>query len=134
MRRKKCELPETPETRRERLHALYDKNAEKKYRGGREHLTWRSIYGDGICYLCGEPVDPANCAWINGAFVTGWRYPTLDHVVPILRGGKHEADNVRLAHKWCNTVKRNHTADEVLCRGDYLAAFRKKPKDKWEAF
>ena len=54
----------------------------------------------GICGLCLKPVDPAI------------RYPhpgaaTVDHIVPITRGGTQDDDNLQLAHARCNTSKGN---------------------------
>lgn len=46
----------------------------------------------GICYLCGgKPI--------------GWQL-TLDHVVPLSRGGSHTYDNLRVACRSCNSSKR----------------------------
>lgn len=53
-----------------------------------------------VCQLCLAPVDPL------------LRFPhrmsaSLDHIVPISRGGAHTADNVQLAHLTCNCQKHN---------------------------
>lgn len=53
---------------------------------------------DWCCHLCGEDIDrdvvaPAPLA------------PTLDHVVPIARGGAHTMINLRAAHFRCNSAK-----------------------------
>lgn len=42
----------------------------------------------GVCHLCGEP----------GA-------DTLDHVVPLSRGGSNGVGNLRPAHRGCNSRK-----------------------------
>lgn len=63
---------------------------------------------NGICYLCGEA-----CDWNdfkrdeNNYFIAGGSYPSIDHVVPISKGGLHSWDNVKLAHFYCNTLKSN---------------------------
>lgn len=62
---------------------------------------------EGICYLCGKKCDWNDCKTINGAFVGGNNYPSIDHVVPLSKGGKHSWDNVRLAHRICNIHKRD---------------------------
>jgi len=65
-------------TRRERL-AIYERDG------------W-------TCGICLEPVDPAvppNTTW--GA--------TLDHIVPRSKGGNDQPENLRLAHRWCNSVR-----------------------------
>lgn len=47
----------------------------------------------GICQLCGTPVQRTAA--------------TLDHIVPLSRGGTHEPANVQIAHGPCNSRKGN---------------------------
>ena len=61
-----------------------------------------------ICYLCGRPVDWSDYSIKEDAFLVGPNYPSIDHVYPIAKGGKHEWGNVRLAHCHCNTIKRDN--------------------------
>jgi 5-methylcytosine-specific restriction endonuclease McrA len=42
-----------------------------------------------------------------------WR-PSVDHVVPLSRGGKHELANLQLAHYRCNLAKHNSGGGEQL--------------------
>jgi hypothetical protein len=49
------------------------------------------------CQLCGDPVDPES--------TTGNWAPTLDHIIPRSHGGDHSDGNLRLAHRWCNSVR-----------------------------
>ena len=58
---------------------------------------------NGVCAICGKPVDVTD---INDGHI-GRRYPTLDHVVPLSKGGTHTWDNVQLAHMSCNAGKRD---------------------------
>ena len=51
-----------------------------------------------VCHVCGEPVDQA----LSGRDPMG---PTVDHVIPLSRGGKDCYDNVALAHLSCNSRK-----------------------------
>lgn len=56
--------------------------------------------GDRNCGLCGQPVEKAH------------KYPspmsaTVDHIVPLSKGGAHHIDNTQLAHARCNMVKGN---------------------------
>lgn len=53
---------------------------------------------NGICWLCGEDVNPL-LKWPNHG------YATLDHVIPLSKGGKHSYDNIKLAHMSCNCKK-----------------------------
>ncbi len=48
------------------------------------------------CWLCGNDVDPAAP---RGSREAG----SVDHVVPRARGGGNEDDNLRLAHRVCNS-------------------------------
>lgn len=36
-------------------------------------------------------------------------YPTIDHIVPLSKGGKHEYANVQTAHRGCNSSKYNRS-------------------------
>lgn len=57
----------------------------------------------GVCYLCGT-----RCNWndvIDGN--AGDSYPSIDHVLPLSKGGTHEWTNVKLAHRKCNWAKRD---------------------------
>ena len=76
-----------------------------------------------ICYLCGKPVD-----WNDkriteeGYVIAGANYPSIEHVLPICRGGTHSWNNVRLAHRYCNCSKNYRTIEEVQqsCRRGLL--------------
>lgn len=50
------------------------------------------------CHLCGQAV-PADAHYLDP------HAPTLDHVIPLARGGTHTLANVKLAHRACNTLK-----------------------------
>jgi len=50
------------------------------------------------CGLCGEPVD-------MGVAYPDTQSPSLDHILPLSRGGAHVPENVQLAHLGCNVAK-----------------------------
>lgn len=61
----------------------------------------------GMCHICGQRVDmkaDGNSSW----------YGSIDHVKPISKGGDHTWDNVKLAHRHCNTAK----SDNILYETD----------------
>ena len=60
---------------------------------------------NGVCYLCGETCDWDDYERRDGVFIAGDRYPSVDHVIAIRNGGTHTWENVRLAHRWCNSIK-----------------------------
>lgn len=53
-----------------------------------------------VCHLCGEGIS-------RHAGKDDWMKVTLDHVIPLSRGGTHTWDNVRPAHRKCNERKGN---------------------------
>lgn len=63
---------------------------------------------NGVCHICGGLCD-LNDYWLteDGNFVAGEGYPSIDHVIPLSKGGKHSWENVKLAHRHCNTIKRD---------------------------
>lgn len=97
---------------------------EKARRKSREYgrLRDRKLHGDavvdnditleglyerdgGVCYICGEKCDWEDRKIDGRYFTAGKLYPSIDHVVPLARGGKNAWNNVRLAHRVCNSKK-----------------------------
>ena len=97
------------ECRRRRGNNRKDRRLKGVEKGN--SITLRKVYekAAGVCYLCG-----GMCDWDDietredGTMVAGDRYPSIDHVYPISLGGTHTWDNVRLAHRWCNSVKSDN--------------------------
>jgi 5-methylcytosine-specific restriction endonuclease McrA len=50
------------------------------------------------CQLCGLPVD-------REAEVPSPLAPTIDHIIPLAKGGTHEPSNAQCAHFICNSTK-----------------------------
>lgn len=65
-------------------------------------ITLKALYkrDNGMCWLCGKPCDYTLDSNDN-------YYPSIDHVIPIAKGGKDKWDNVRLAHRICNSFKND---------------------------
>lgn len=57
------------------------------------------------CYLCGKEVNFGDYYVREGTIICGDSYPSIDHIVPLAKGGKHSWDNVKLAHRICNSLK-----------------------------
>ena len=57
----------------------------------------------GVCWICGGKCDLNDYTTRNGVFIAGDWYPSVDHVTPICEGGADAWDNVKLAHRICNT-------------------------------
>lgn len=61
----------------------------------------------GVCYLCGELCDWNDKREEDGQILTGQSYPSIDHVMPIAKGGTHTWNNIKLACRKCNSLKRD---------------------------
>lgn len=57
------------------------------------------------CYLCNGECNLNDYTFVNNTKVAGNYYPSIDHVIPIVKGGTHTWDNIRLAHRICNSLK-----------------------------
>lgn len=79
-------------------------HARRATREGRKHeRVERSVVfeRDGFtCCLCGDPLDMDGK---KGEPLS----PTIDHIVPLSRGGDHLYSNVQAAHFRCNVAKGN---------------------------
>lgn len=51
-----------------------------------------------ICHICNNLID----RHLRGE---AWMRATLDHVIPLARGGTHTWDNVKASHWLCNMQK-----------------------------
>lgn len=67
------------------------KREKHKAREMRKTQWWKRQLARGVCYYCGRMFPPAEL--------------TMDHVVPLSRGGKTTKGNVVPACKTCNTEK-----------------------------
>lgn len=78
-----------------------------------EDITlWKLYERDcGICYLCGKKCDLTDYKKNQkGYFIAGKNYPSIEHVIPLARGGTHSWDNIMLACMDCNRKKHDKIA------------------------
>lgn len=90
-------------------------NARKKDRrilklssGECDKITLKALYErkNGICYICGGECDYSDFeVRPDGTFIAGDNYPSIEHIVPLSKGGLHIWANVDLAHRICNALK-----------------------------
>lgn len=59
----------------------------------------------GVCHICGGRCNVEDFTIIDGTFIAGDWYPSIDHIVPLAKGGLHSWGNVKLAHRRCNSIK-----------------------------
>lgn len=92
------------------LHASYAKARNKRRHLQKEapfdetvtrELVWQ--YGLGLCHICWKPV--------------AFEHVTMEHMIPLCKGGGWTWDNIRPAHAYCNGKKGRKSMDELENRG-----------------
>jgi len=68
------------------------------------------IRDKGICHICNKKCDYNDYIVRGKTIICGNNYPSIDHIIPLSKGGTDEWNNIKLAHRWCNSVKRDSTA------------------------
>ena len=76
----------------------------------RKTQWWQKKLNSGLCHYCGESFSR--------------RQLTMDHVVPLARGGKSTKGNVVVACKECNNEKKYNIPAETILS----AELGKRPK------
>lgn len=78
------------------------REALKRGANGAESFSYPDVYerDSWVCGLCGESID-RSLSWPDPLSVS------LDHIVPLSKGGAHTMANVQAAHLVCNVSKGN---------------------------
>ena len=84
-----------------------DKNLAKKWRA-------RIRASQPACHICGEAIDYALPFLDQRAFV-------IDHVIPLAKGGEDAFENIRAAHRECNSKKRARMFAPIVRRSGSLS-------------
>jgi 5-methylcytosine-specific restriction endonuclease McrA len=69
------------------------KREREKARELRASQWWKNRLAKGVCHWCGASFEPSELS--------------MDHIVPIIRGGKSSRGNVVPACKECNSKKKH---------------------------
>lgn len=77
----------------------HQKREKAKARELRGSQWWKQTLGKGNCYHCGGKFKPSEL--------------TMDHLIPIARGGKSDKKNCVPSCKDCNTKKGHKTRAEM---------------------
>ena len=67
-----------------------------------------------ICHICGEICNTTDYKRVDSYFIARESYSSIDHLLPVSRGGTHTWDNIKLAHRRCNNNKLNHLFHGVI--------------------
>lgn len=70
-------------------------------------ITLRRLFArdSGVCWICGMVCDYQDKTYRGRTMIAGDMYPSIDHVIALTDGGSHAWDNVKLAHRICNTMR-----------------------------
>jgi len=99
-------LAETRAWRKANPEKVFEMYAKRRALAGGstrvEPVVRQAIYDrdKGLCGICGQPVERSKM--------------TLDHIVPLVRGGPHTPENLQTAHRFCNCRKWAKTMEEFL--------------------
>jgi 5-methylcytosine-specific restriction endonuclease McrA len=80
----------------------------RKARALRQSQWWQRRLAKGICHYCRKPTAPRDL--------------TMDHIVPLVRGGRSTKGNIVPCCKACNTAKHNR----LLMEWDQYLEYLKK--------
>jgi 5-methylcytosine-specific restriction endonuclease McrA len=69
--------------------------------------------GKPACHICGQPIDYTLPHLDPKSFV-------IDHVVPLTKGGADTIDNIKAAHRDCNSTKRARLIAPIVRRSGTL--------------
>ena len=72
----------------------------EKARELRKSQWWKEQLSRGTCHYCGKKFPPEEL--------------TMDHIIPVARGGRSTKGNVVCACKECNSAKRYLTPAELI--------------------
>ena len=78
------------------------KKEKEKARDLRDSVWWQNLLAKGECHYCGQAFAKKDL--------------TLDHIVPLSRGGKSTKGNVVVACQPCNSDKKYYTAAELILK------------------
>lgn len=107
----KANMKKEKQKARKRLReAKAKKNGKIEWNISLEKLIQRD---EGICKICGRQVDTEDYYYTDeGYFIAGDNYPSIDHIIPLAKGGTHTWNNVQLAHRHCNSIKSDKIMEQ----------------------
>ena len=88
------------------------KRERAKARELRQTPYYRELFRRGVCHYCGKTFPESEL--------------TLDHIVPVARGGRSTRGNLVVACRACNQAKKFLTPAELLLRENEA----EKPEEK----
>ncbi len=91
------------EIKRDEKHIAKERNKAKDLRSSQ---WWKELVARGVCHYCERKFTPEELS--------------MDHVLPVVRGGKSTKGNVVPCCKECNSAKKYLTPAEMILRAEEL--------------
>ncbi len=82
---------------------------EKEMKGKKYRMYVAQL---GRCAYCGDELVFAKRGEPN--FGNGYLKPTYDHIIPKVRGGTNDMNNLVLVHGKCNITKADYMPEEII--------------------
>lgn len=98
-------MPAYYEANRERFFDYCHSRRDRRRAGGAGETVYRAEVAEAfgwICQLCGEPIDPT---LKHERHKHNLDALSMDHIIPLSKGGTHTRDNVQPTHYKCNRKK-----------------------------
>lgn len=104
---RKCCSAECSKIRANRISAKRKDKRITKEKQIDKGITAKSLYkrDGGVCWICGGMCDLNDYVVRDNVIICGDYYPSVDHVVAVCDGGEDSWNNVRLAHRICNSLR-----------------------------
>jgi 5-methylcytosine-specific restriction endonuclease McrA len=87
---------------------VFNRSIKALGKGNRAELVTYLLERDGN--RCRIP----RCLYTNRRMGPGPRRPSIDHIIPLTKGGLNELANIQLAHLRCNISKKNRGVGDQL--------------------
>lgn len=92
-----------------------------------QDVVWARSGPDHLCGICGKPVER------YGQHGTGLRL-SMDHTVPVSKGGEHTYANIQISHHRCNQDKSDSMPEIVTPQGEVPCSPAPPPHSAGETF
>ncbi len=85
--------------RKDKQHIARERQKARKLK---QSNWWKNLLAEGKCHYCNGVFEPAEL--------------TMDHIVPVSRGGKSNKGNIVVCCKDCNNEKKYLTPAEMILK------------------
>lgn len=91
----------------EHSNSAYCPLCRKRINHHHSYKSLKKLYerDKGVCHICNGICNWNDKRIDKGTIIVGNTYPSIDHIIPLAKGGTDEWNNLGLAHVRCNTIK-----------------------------